>query len=1429
MGDQDSRDLRRSSSPPPSYEAAIRDPVVMAATRRESHDYDNSSYEPNEDDLSSRRQDSIVSSGSETESHRMNGETQTNEEEFDDDFPNEGPSENGSVVANGDVDVKIFSQVAPICRRKSYEDAFEIRSSSKKRRKWKVKKEKEEKKEGEEEKTEMIGFSELMRYADKVDVIYMILGTICSVLDGVMQPILLYVMGNMVDVFTNYGKFDAICREVFGYSSIYNCTFDNATFANFSLTEEHWEDALGITLVMADLAYYFVGLAFGVVIFGYLQIAFWTLAGARQTRRIRQNFFRAVMRQEVGWFDTNPSGELNSVLADDMNKVQEAMSDKVSMFIQRMTTTFGGLILGFTQSWKLTLVIMFGCAPLLFIGAYAISKATATLSEKVSAAYSKAGAVAEEILSSIRTVAAFGGEKKAADKYYQNLGDAEKAGIRKGIITGVGLGYIWLIVFASYALAFYYGSVLVANEGFTVGGLITVFMGVLISAIVFGEAMPNLEVINTGRGVAKGIFEMIDRVPLIDSSSTEGLKLDNTQGNFEFKDIHFHYPARPEVKVLNGLNLQVRKGQTVALCGSSGCGKSTTVQLIQRFYDPTKGMVTLDGHDIRSLNIQWLRQNIGVVSQEPVLFATTIAENISYGRAGVTQEEIEKAAKEANAHDFIKRLPKKYNTLVGERGAQLSGGQKQRIAIARALVRNPKILLLDEATSALDTESEATVQEALDKARQGRTTIVIAHRLSTIKNADVIMGFRKGQVVEMGTHNQLMLKRGVYYHLVMSQTMKKVDNDSDEEEEDHLIRPRTHSRRSLRRSASGRRSMRGMVTERARTLSMLSAATSAAGDSSSDSSDEEEGDFINEASIGRIAKMNRSEWPYILFGVIGAFINGAIQPIFAVLFSEILNAFAAPGGNSQVLDSIMVLALMFLGLGLIALLSNILEFYMFAKSGEILTKKMRQLAFTTMLRQEIGWFDDHKNSTGALTTRLAADASMVQGATGIQLGSIVESVSLMGISIIIAFIAGWKLTFVVLGFLPFLVLSGAMSQRALQGHAARDKEALEECGKLATEAIENVRTVAALTKEPMFADNYNKSLYGPYKESKKKAHIFGFSYGFSQSIQFFAYAAAFSFGAWLITIQEMRFYEVFRVFSAIVFSGTALGRASSYAPDYAKAKMAAARIFDLVDRKPLIDSGHEGGDKPSNLVGNITFKDVRFVYPTRPDIRILNGLNTEIQAGQTCALVGSSGCGKSTSVSLLERFYDPIDGNVLIDNRDVRSLNIQWLRSQLGIVSQEPILFDMSIGDNIAYGDNSRVISQDEIVEAAKSANAHDFISALPDGYNTGVGDRGTQLSGGQKQRIAIARALVRKPKILLLDEATSALDTESEKVVQEALDRASQGRTCIVIAHRLTTIQDSDKIVVIHKGKKIEEGKHEKLMKLNGGQYRRLSVISQR
>ncbi|CAI9160227.1 unnamed protein product [Rangifer tarandus platyrhynchus] len=350
-------------------------------------------------------------------------------------------------------------------------------------------------------------------------------------------------------------------------------------------------------------------------------------------------------------------------------------------------------------------------------------------------------------------------------RYQKHLENAKRIGIKKAISANISMGTAFLLIYASYALAFWYGSTLVIAKEYTIGNAITVFFSILIGAFSIGQAAPCIDSFANARGAAYAIFAIIDNDPKIDSFSERGHKPDNIKGNLEFKDVHFSYPARPDVKILKGLNLRVESGQTVALVGNSGCGKSTVVQLVQRLYDPDVGRIIIDGQDIRTFNVKYLREIIGVVSQEPVLFATTIAENIRYGRGNVTMDEIKQAVKEANAYEFIMRLPQKFDTLVGERGAQLSGGQKQRIAIARALVRNPKILLLDEATSALDTESEAEVQAALDKAREGRTTIVIAHRLSTIRNADVIAGFDDGVVVEQGSHRELMTKEGVYFRL----------------------------------------------------------------------------------------------------------------------------------------------------------------------------------------------------------------------------------------------------------------------------------------------------------------------------------------------------------------------------------------------------------------------------------------------------------------------------------------------------------------------------------------------------------------------------------------------------------------------------------------------------------------------------------------
>uniref|UniRef100_A0A8C3CLE3 Bile salt export pump n=1 Tax=Cairina moschata TaxID=8855 RepID=A0A8C3CLE3_CAIMO len=1121
---------------------------------------------------------------------------------------------------------------------------------------------------------------------------------------------------------------------------------------------------LDIEQEMTKFAGYYAGIGCAVLVLGYLQICLWVMAAARQTQKIRKAYFRKVMRMDIGWFDCTSVGELNTRISDDVNKINEAIADQVAIFIQRLTTFVCGFLLGFVSGWKLTLVII-AVSPLIGVGA-----AVAKLTGRELKAYAKAGAVADEVLSSIRTVAAFGGEKKEVERYDKNLVFAQHWGIRKGVIMGLFTGYMWFVIFLCYALAFWYGSKLVLEEDeYSPGTLLQVFFGVLVGALNLGQASPCLEAFATGRGAATDIFETIDKKPTIDCMSEDGYKLDKVRGEIEFHNVTFHYPSRPDVKILDNINMVIKAGETTAFVGASGAGKSTTIQLIQRFYDPTDGMITLDGHDIRSLNIQWLRSQIGIVEQEPVLFATTIAENIRYGRDEATMDDIIKAAKQANAYRFIMDLPQQFDTHVGEGGSQMSGGQKQRIAIARALVRNPKILLLDMATSALDNESEAIVQEALHKAHLGRTSISIAHRLSTIKSADVIIGFEHGRAVERGTHEELMKRKGVYFMLVTLQSKGDAA----------LTRAATESKCLVFFNKGYRYSVQKTAED------------------------------IKPVPFTRILKYNASEWPYMVLGSLGAAVNGAVSPLYALLFSQILGV-SNQCNVSKFVSDLLLCVYLFLYKIFVYCLEP--QGYTFAKSGELLTRRLRKIGFRAMLGQDIGWFDDRRNSPGALTTRLATDASQVQGATGSQIGMIVNSFTNIGVAIIIAFYFSWKLSLVIMCFLPFLALSGAVQAKMLTGFAAQDKKALEATGRISSEALSNIRTVAGIGKEKMFIDTFEKNLVMPYRAAIKKANVYGISFGFAQSIVFI-------FSLQLPTNDRVPLSC--RVISAIVTSGTALGRASSYTPNYAKAKTSAARFFQLIDRVPEISVYSEKGEKWDDFKGSIEFLNCKFTYPSRPDIQVLKGLSVAVKPGQTLAFVGSSGCGKSTSVQLLERFYDPEKGSVLIDGHDTKKVNVQFLRSKIGVVSQEPVLFDCSIADNIKYGSNSKDTTMEKVIEAAQKAQLHDFVMSLPEKYETNVGAQGSQMSRGQKQRIAIARAIIRDPKILLLDEATSALDTESEKTVQAALDKAREGRTCIVIAHRLSTIQNADIIAVMSQGTIIERGTHDELMAMEGAYYK--------
>ncbi|KGL73136.1 Bile salt export pump [Tinamus guttatus] len=1270
-----------------------------------------------------------------------------------------------------------------------------------------------------------VGFFQLFQFSSSMEILMMTVGGFCAVLHGAAQPGMLLVFGAMADTFIEY---DIEMQELKDPNK--TCVNNTIVWID-GTTHQNERNAtircglLDIEQEMTKFAGYYAGIGCAVLVLGYLQICFWVMAAARQIQKIRKAYFRKVMRMDIGWFDCTSVGELNTRISDDINKINEAIADQVAVFIQRFTTFVSGFLLGFVSGWKLTLVII-AVSPLIGIGAAVYGLAVAKLTGRELKAYAKAGAVADEVLSSIRTVVAFGGEKKEVERYDRNLVFAQHWGIRKGIIMGIFSGYMWLVIFLCYALAFWYGSKLVLEEEeYSPGTLLQVFFGILVGALNLGQVSPCLEAFATGRGAATNIFETIDEKPTIDCMSEDGYRLDKVHGEIEFHNVTFYYPSRPDVKILENLNMVIKAGETTAFVGASGAGKSTAIQLIQRFYDPSEGMITLDGHDIRSLNIQWLRSQIGIVEQEPVLFATTIAENIRYGRDEATMEEIIKAAKEANAYNFIMDLPQQFDTHVGEGGSQMSGGQKQRIAIARALVRNPKILLLDMATSALDNESEATVQEALNKVHLGRTTISIAHRLSTIKAADVIVGFEHGRAVEKGTHEELLQRKGVYFMLVTLQSKgdKALTGASGPTAENNLLEPSLEKVQSFSRG-SYRASLRASLRQRSR--SQLANVVpdpplSIAGDHSESESVAMAEDDVKPVSFLRILKYNASEWPYMVLGSLGAAMNGALSPLYALLFSQILGVYLFHLDEEEQRRQINGVCLLFLIVGLVSFLTQFAQGYTFAKSGELLTRRLRKIGFQAMLGQEIGWFDDQRNSPGALTTRLATDASQVQGATGSQIGMIVNSFANVGVAIIIAFYFSWKLSLVIMCFLPFLALSGAIQARMLTGFASQDKKALEATGRVTFEALANIRTVAGIGKEKMFIDSYEKHLEIPYRAAIKKANVYGLCFGFAQCIVFIANSVSYRYGGFLVDAEGLHYSSVFRVISAIVTSGTALGRASSYTPNYAKAKTSAARFFQLVDRIPKISVYSDKGEKWDDFKGSIEFRNCKFTYPSRPDTQVLKGLSIAVQPGQTLAFVGSSGCGKSTSVQLLERFYDPEHGAVLIDGHDTKKVNVEFLRSKIGVVSQEPVLFDCSIADNIKYGSTTKEPTMEQVVEAARKAQLHDFVMALPQKYETMVGAQGSQLSRGQKQRIAIARAIIRDPKILLLDEATSALDTESEKTVQAALDKAREGRTCIVIAHRLSTIQNSNVIAVMSQGIIVEQGTHDELMAKEGAYYK--------
>ncbi|XP_068333364.1 ABC transporter B family member 11-like [Pyrus communis] len=1242
-----------------------------------------------------------------------------------------------------------------------------------------------------EDGTKTVPYYKLFSFADSLDYMLMSVGVISAIGNGLCLPLMSVIIGDMINSFGGTGN----TKDVVG--------------------------------AVSKVALKYVYLAVGAGAAAFLQMSCWMITGERQAARIRGLYLKTILRQDVGFFDNEiNTGEIIGRMSGDTVLIQEAMGEKVGSFIQLIATFIGGFIIAFVKGWLLTLVMLLSIPLLVFSGAM-MGIVMSKLASRGQTAYSLASTVVEQTVGSIRTVVSFTGEKHAIANYNSSLIKAYKSGVHEGLASGFGIGAMRLIVMCSYGLAIWFGGKMIVEKGYTGGEVMNVVFAVLNGSLSLGQASPCMSAFAAGKAAAYKMFETINRKPEIDTYDTNGEQLQEIHGDIELRDVYFSYPARPDEQIFRGFSLSIPSGATAALVGGSGSGKSTVISLIERFYDPQAGEVLIDGINLKEFQLKWIRQKIGLVSQEPVLFTCSIKDNIAYGKDRATNDEIRAAVELANAAKFIDKLPQGLDTMVGEHGAQLSGGQKQRVAIARAILKDPRILLLDEATSALDAESERVVQEALDRIMISRTTVVVAHRLSTVRNADTIAVIHRGTIVEKGPHSELIKdSEGAYSRLIRLQEMSRVSekttvNDQNRPEISSVDSRRHASPRfSNLRSISWGSSGRGNSGRHSLSISFgvpTAVGVLEAAHAGSDIPDSKSSRVPPEVSLRRLAYLNKPEIPVLLLGTIAAAVNGVFLPFLGVLFACVTKTFFEPPHEVHKDSKFWALICIVLGLG--SSIAHPLTQYLFAVAGCRLIKRVRSMCFEKVVYMEVSWFDDPDHSSGAIGARLSADAASLRGLVGDGLGLVVQNLATAVAGLVTAFMSNWQLSLIVLVLLPLLGVSGYFQVKFMKGFSADAKKMYEEASQVANDAVGNIRTIASFCAEEKVIELYQKKCEGPIKKGIRQGLISGIGFGLSFFFTYSVHATSFYAGARLVSAGKTTFSDVFQVFFALTMATVGVSQSGSLAPNVSKAKSSAASIFAILDRKSTIDSSDESGTTIENVKGEIELRHVNFKYSTRPDVLIFQDLCLTIRHGKTVALVGESGSGKSTVISLLQRFYDPDSGHITLDGIEIQKLQLKWLRQQMGLVSQEPVLFNETIRANIAYGKEGDA-TEAEIIAAAELANAHKFISSLQQGYNTIVGERGVQLSGGQKQRVAIARAIMKAPKILLLDEATSALDAESERVVQDALDRVMVDRTAVVVAHRLSTIRSADLIAVVKNGVIAEKGKHETLINVKDGIY---------
>jgi ATP-binding cassette subfamily B protein len=911
------------------------------------------------------------------------------------------------------------------------------------------------------------------------------------------------------------------------------------------------------------------------------------------------------------------------------------------------------------------------------------------------------------------------------------------------------------------------------------------------------------------------VFDIIDSRPAI-ADKPGAIELPPDATGLSFDDVRFGYV--PNVPVLRGLSLRVEPGETVAVVGASGSGKSTIAQLLPRFYDPQSGVVRIGGHDVADVTRDSLRAAIGLVMEESFLFSDTVRANLAYGRPDATEEQIMAAARAAQAHEFIERLPQGYDTVVGEQGLTLSGGQRQRVALARALVTDPRLLVLDDATSAIDPRLEAEIHAALRAVMQGRTTLIIAHRRSTLNLADRIVVLDAGRVADTGTHAELEERCPLYRRLIVS---GEYDDESVRTVEDAL-----DDRALAAAVASGAGSAGPAPQTRRRAAATVAAAAGpvtaafaslppspellAQVDALPPATDTPDVAVTQARAGDRHFTLRRLLRPLAAALIIGLVLDG-LDAVAGLALPALVRNGIDHGVEAKAFGAIVLVSLIGLAIVLADWLINRAETMVVGRNGERLLYTLRVKLFAQLQRLGLDFYE--REMSGRILTRMTTDVDALS--TFLQTGLVTMVSSVLTFFGVLAalLIINLRLGLAVLCIFPVLIVATLVFRSKSTRAYNESRERVAAVNANFAENVAGLRVTQAFRREQANQDRFGALSHAFLTSRLRAQRYIAIYFPFVQTLSTAA-------GAIVLVLATGQMHSgalttgtliAYLLYIDMVFSP--VQQLSQVFDGYQQAMVGLHRITDLLRLRTSTPPPGRPVDA-GRLHGRIELRDMDFGYGGS-EANALSGINLTVEPGETVALVGQTGAGKSTLVKLIARFYDATGGQVLVDGTDVRDYDLASYRHQLGIVPQESYLFAGTVRDSIAYARPDA--SDAEVEAAARATGAHDMIIRLADGYAHEVAERGRNLSAGQRQLIALARAQLADPAILLLDEATAALDLAAEAAVNHAISELTATRTTIVVAHRLTTAARADRIMVLDSGRIVEAGSHDELLAADG------------